>query len=229
MTDAGVRRGRPAAHASREWAVSCAAGTLLAAGAAAMAAGLLVVTVGEAHTLREGGIVLAVMAVSGWIAGAAVGAIQTRALRRAGLAVPRRPWAAVTGAAASVAWLLALAPSTLSAPETWASPPPALGVAVALATGIGLAVGAGLGAAQWLVVHRRPRGARRWIAANAVGAAVAGAALAAASGARLDVSAAAQALFAAAAAAAGGLALGAITAASLPALAAPVEDMTPAP
>ncbi|NUT47577.1 MAG: hypothetical protein HOV94_09760 [Saccharothrix sp.] len=101
---------------------------------------------------------------AGAVEGAALGWGQSSVLRRALPALPRARWVAATSAAAVVAYLIGLAPSTWGAAITaWDT-----AVVVAVAVALGGVLLCSIGAAQWLVLRRHVPRAGRWIAATAV-------------------------------------------------------------
>ncbi|MDU0294665.1 hypothetical protein [Saccharothrix longispora] len=107
-------------------------------------------------------VVPALLAV-GAVEGAALGWGQAAVLRRALPGLPRSRWVAATSAAAVVAYLVGLAPSTWGAAITSWHPVPM----VATAAVLGCVLLGSIGTAQWLLLrHHLPR-AGRWIAATA--------------------------------------------------------------
>ncbi len=108
-------------------------------------------------------VVLTVVPAAGAVEGALLGTGQAVVLRRALPGLPLRRWIAVTAAAAVVAYVLGLLPSTLA--DAWAAWPPALSAALAVL--LGGALLASIGTAQWTVLRRFVPRAGRWIAATA--------------------------------------------------------------
>lgn len=101
---------------------------------------------------------------AGAIEGAILGWGQAVVLRRALPGLPRLRWIAVTAAAAVLAYLIGLSPSTLT--DVWSARPPA--VAVGIGVLLGVALLASIGAAQWTVLRRFVPRAARWIVATAL-------------------------------------------------------------
>ena len=103
--------------------------------------------------------------------GAVLGAFQGRSLAPAvatddvTAAKIRRDWTRATAAAAMIAWILGMTPSTVLDGD-----PSAVAPAVLIVGGVvlGLAFLLVMGVAQWLVLRRVVAGAWRWIAASAL-------------------------------------------------------------
>jgi len=209
----------PSSRLWRDWTASCAAGEVIGIGVAGAAAGLLASTMGEPFTWADSALVLAVMVVAGALEGLALGSFQWRVLREQLPSVRARSWIGAAAAVAAFGWLIAMLPSTVFAPETWASGPtlePPFGVTLALVLVFGLAVGSLFGAAQWIVLRRHARNARKWILANALGwSAGLPWIYLAASVPTVETPPALKILLAVAAGAAGGLSMGAVTGAFL--------------
>ncbi|MCG2584934.1 hypothetical protein [Massilia sp. TS11] len=116
------------------------------------------------------------MIALGGVEGLIVGLAQRAVLQRHGLRL--NGWVAATVAGALCAWVLGMLPSTLmhlhgsaSAP---AGPMPGMALRLLLAAGLGLLTGPVLAAFQWRCLRQVP-GAQgwRWLAANALGWALA--------------------------------------------------------
>jgi Ca2+-transporting ATPase len=97
--------------------------------------------------------------------GAVLGWAQSRVLRSLIPGLPTTAWTTRTAAAAAVAWLVGMGPSTLGAVfDGWA---PAVRVVVAVPAA--LLVLLCIGAAQWTVLRRSLPGSARWIGWTAAG------------------------------------------------------------
>lgn len=117
-------------------------------------------------TTASSSVVVALPAVV--LAGAAEGAVlgwgQATVLRDILPSLSRRRWIAATSSAASLAYLIGLAPSTwASAIMTW--PPLATGAVVAM---LALVLLASIGTAQWLVLRDHVTHGLRWIPITAM-------------------------------------------------------------
>ncbi|MDQ1652851.1 MAG: hypothetical protein QOI35_2051 [Cryptosporangiaceae bacterium] len=106
---------------------------------------------------------LAALVAAGAAEGALLGAGQAVVLRQALPGLPARAWIGVTAAAAALAYLIGLIPST-AGPALAAVPRPALVPAAAV---LGTALLASIGTAQWLVLRRHAPRAATWIATTA--------------------------------------------------------------
>jgi hypothetical protein len=139
----------------------------------------LAVTLGESAGFCAPAVAGGLAAVAGWPTGASLaailaagavegyvlGAAQAWALRTAVPTLQARAFAAVTGAAAVLAYAIALTPSTLG--ERIHDVPLAVAVPAAAIGGLGLL--ASIGTAQWLVLRRAGCNVPWWIASTAAG------------------------------------------------------------
>lgn len=154
------------------WAEGVGLGTTLLLGRAA--APLLDRSGGPAPVLL-GAVAAVVLGVV--LEGTVVGAAQELVLRRALPELRPRTWTFATMLGAGLAWVLGMVPSTIatlsSTPGVPSAPsePPAV-LRYGLAVLLGLITGPILGGAQWLVLRRYSRQARRWLWANAAAWAV---------------------------------------------------------
>lgn len=107
--------------------------------------------------------------LAGAVEGATLGWFQVRVLRRALPSLSTARWTVATAGAASLAWAVGLAPSTIGADlGTWS---PAILVPVAGIGGLVLLLS--IGTAQWLVLRTQVRRAGHWIWITALAWAVA--------------------------------------------------------
>lgn len=106
---------------------------------------------------------LALSLVVGAVEGACLGAGQWRVLRRRVPAVGASAWIAATASGGALAWMLGMAVG----PRL--EPPGSSAALAVLMIGSGLVLGGVLGGAQALALRARPRLARRWVPASAVG------------------------------------------------------------
>jgi hypothetical protein len=109
-------------------------------------------------------IVLPSLFVAGAFEGGALGWGQATVLRHALPGLSRSTWIAATAAAASVAYLIGLIPSTF-ATSTAAWPPALLAIVYAV---LGTVLLATIGTAQWLMLRRRVERAWRWIISTGI-------------------------------------------------------------
>jgi hypothetical protein len=116
--------------------------------------------VGAGTADRGPGIVVPALVAAGFVEGSALGFAQSSVLRDLVPGLGRRGWTLATGAAAAVAWLLGMLPSTLAGRV----PDAVLWSAVALSAPVLLA---SLGTAQWLVLRRHRPGSAWWVATTA--------------------------------------------------------------
>ena len=158
-------------HLFRDWIAANALGEVLGLGVAA----LIAIAVAQAHTLPPAEEILVVTAAFlaiGAYEGAIVGAAQWLVLRRLLPSLRAKSWITATVTGAVVAWILGRIPSALADWESVSGgvgqPAPSLWMIVGLSAAAGAALGVILGAAQWFVLREHVRGARMWIAANAL-------------------------------------------------------------
>ena len=142
----------------RRWVVATTLGELL---------GFLIpvaaVAAGADHA--PGPVPLLLMVLAGAGEGTVLGWAQSRVLRPLLPGLSMTAWTARTAAAAALAWLVGMGPSTLGAVfDGW---PPELRVAVAVPAGLLLLLS--IGAAQWTVLRRVLPGSARWIGWTAAG------------------------------------------------------------
>lgn len=148
------------------WVLLCTAAETLGMTAAAAAAKISIVRIGEPSGGREVAAALSLVVAGGLVEGIALGALQAR-----GLAdwLPRRrrtAWVLVTVVVAGLGWAGASAPGVLSSADGGAPPP--LLLVLAGAVGLGVAMGAVLGGAQALVLRGQVPHHLRWVGANAL-------------------------------------------------------------
>jgi hypothetical protein len=127
---------------------------------------------GEPQSIAARLLVLLVMVCAGAVEGLSLGWFQWRALRVRFPALAAKQWVSITAIVAAAGWLLGMLPPTLL-PVRSAGPAPAATATFFLALLMGLGMGALFGAAQWWVLRRHVLHAGRWVAANALGWAVA--------------------------------------------------------
>ncbi len=140
----------------REWLVSVTVGELVGFCIPAVTAALVV--------SRSPGLALPALVAAGSAEGAVLGWSQARVLSRHLPGLRSSRWTLGTAAAAAIAWLVGMMPSTFY--ELWSRWPTPL----ALAIGVVLAVRllCGIGVAQWIELRHRLRHASRWILATAL-------------------------------------------------------------
>ncbi|MEA5453711.1 hypothetical protein SPF06_03155 [Sinomonas sp. JGH33] len=134
-------------------------------------AGFLVPLAAEALSLALGLpdlLAAALLAVAGAGEGAILGSVQGWRLSREAPRLKRRRFAALTAAAAAVAWLLGMLP--VVAEPVWTRWPPALAAAAGIAVAALLL--ASIGTGQWLALRRVLPGAWMWIPSTAAASCV---------------------------------------------------------
>lgn len=162
----------PPSYSFAKWLAACTAGELLGFGAAALWAWLALELFGtDPVSWSARAAVLALMVIAGVVEGAVLGGLQWAVLRRKFPSLRARSWLGATILVAALGWFLGMLPSTLMAPGPSGGvsiEPPWLLVLVGAAV-FGAIAGTAFGWAQWLVLRRHARDARRWISANALG------------------------------------------------------------
>jgi hypothetical protein len=158
--DSGDDRARAAAERPvwRRWVVATTLGELL---------GFLlpVAVVAAGADQAPGPVPLLVMVLAGAGEGTVLGWAQSRVLRPLLPGLSTAAWTARTAAAAGLAWLVGMGPSTLGAVfDDW-SP----GVRVAVGVPAAALVLLSMGVAQWTVLRRMLPGSARWIGWTAAG------------------------------------------------------------
>lgn len=140
--------------------------------AAATAVGFLTLF-GEPRSLPMALAFLACMLVAGAVEGALLGFLPGSMLARSfpGLSLWR--FGGLTTAVAVAAWFLGMIPSTLTTGSAAPAAEPSLALVLAASAGAGAVAGALMGTAQWFALKRVVPRAWRWIAASALGWALA--------------------------------------------------------
>ncbi len=155
----------------RKWILACGLAEFIGIGIAAGFAVFSQLYVdGPAWWQRT--MVLLLMIIAGSIEGTLVGYFQWRVLSLKFSKLAARRWIQLTIAAAVVAWLLGMLPSTLASgaetgsdasfdPQTW--------MMVLMGMGMGLVLGPLFGFFQWLELRRHAQKSHLWIWANLLG------------------------------------------------------------
>jgi hypothetical protein len=112
---------------------------------------------------RAAVVAVAALVVAGFLEGAVLGCSQARVLRRPLPRLSSTRWVVGTAAAAALAWLIGMLPST--AYDVWSRWPVPL--VVLAATGLGVVLLCSIGVAQWLELRRHVPRAGWWVAATA--------------------------------------------------------------
>lgn len=188
----------------RSWVLACGVAEAIGIGTAGLAAVLA-----ESATASAA---LALVLVAGAVEGLALGTLQWRWLRTRLPSLAARDWVGLTVAVAVVGWALGTAAVAAGDPGGDPSPGPPGWAMALLGLPLGAAAGGLFGAAQWFILRHHARDARRWVAANVGGWALAFAGIFGAAGLPTpDTPAALVVLAAAAGGFFGGLGLGAVT------------------
>ena len=168
--------GRRPGVALRAWLWRMGLAELLGIGASgAVAAGYLA-AFGEPRTIATGFVFLGCMVAAGAFEGALLGLLPGRMLARAFPGLSVRRFAGFTLATAVGAWFLGMLPSTLQSGQPAVATPqvePPLALVLGGTAVAGLFAGALMGGAQWLALKAVIPRAWRWVAASALGWALA--------------------------------------------------------